>query len=59
MKEDSQGLVVKQLEDLDPNNQQVMMMGAALIGFNLFLMISIGLYWTNPYIHQYFSGKPL
>ncbi len=51
--------MARELDDLEPNNIQVMMMGSILIGLNLVLMISVGLYWTNTSVHQYLSGRPL
>ena len=59
MKEQLNALVANQLEELDPNSQQAIMMGALFIGLNLLLMISVGLYWINPSFHQYISGSPL
>ncbi len=59
MKDSTNSIEVNQIEELETSNQQVIFMGTALVGLNLFLMISVGLYWTNPFIHQYFSGKPL
>tara|TARA_Y100001968_G_scaffold330483_1_gene382497 strand:+ start:1031 stop:1210 length:180 start_codon:yes stop_codon:yes gene_type:complete len=59
MKEKANSLLVSQIDELDTSSQQVFFMGTALVGLNLFLMISVGLYWTNPFIHQYISGRPL
>ena len=59
MKEKSNSTLVNEIDDLEPSSQQVMVMGTALVGLNLLLMISIGLYWTNPFVHQYLSGRPL
>lgn len=47
------------LDALEPSNHQVILMGGALILLNLVLMVFVGLYWTNPVMHQYISGKPL
>ena len=59
IKEKTNSINAGQIDDLESNSPQVMVMGSALVGLNLFLMVSVGLYWTNPYIHEYFSGKPL
>ena len=59
MKEKANSFLVSQIDELDTSSQQVIFMGTALVGLNLLLMISVGLYWTNPFIHQYISGRPL
>ncbi|WP_320664756.1 hypothetical protein [Prochlorococcus sp. MIT 1223] len=59
MKDKINTLVAEQLDELEPSNQQVVMMGSILIGLNLLLMVCVSLYWTNPSIHQYLSGRPL
>ena len=59
MKETPNAIVVNEINELEPSSQQVLLMGTALVGLNLLLMISIGLYWTNPFIHEYLSGRPL
>ena len=40
-------------------NKQSFYMGGALVLLNLMLMVSVGMYWTNTAVHQYFSGRPL
>ena len=59
MKEQGNSIVANNLDELEVGNPQVIFMGSALIGLNLALMISISLYWINPAIHQFLSGKPL
>ena len=59
MKKNFQGVVLDEFEQSEPVNEQVMFMGGALIFLNLTLMVFVGLYWTNPTMHQYISGKPL
>ena len=44
---------------LSVSDIQGMMMGGALVGLNLALMLFVGLYWTNPNFHLYISGRPL
>ena len=43
----------------DSNGSQTLMMGGTLVALNLFLMLCVGVYWINPSVHQYFSGKAL
>ena len=45
-----------QIEDAGPQGIAV---GGALLFLNILLMLFVGLYWTNPIIHQYIAGKPL
>ena len=59
MKEEYQQFIANEVEQIEPNSQQVMMMGGALVGFNVLLMVFVSLYWMNPAIHQYISGRPL
>ena len=59
MKEEFQTLVLSDLDQFEPKNQQVVLMGGVLVLLNVVLMVFVGLYWTNPIMHQYISGKPL
>ena len=59
MNERGNAIIASELEELDSNGYQEMVMGTALVGLNLVLMVSVGLYWINPSIHHYFSGRPL
>tara|TARA_Y100001968_G_C19120454_1_gene601742 strand:- start:93 stop:269 length:177 start_codon:yes stop_codon:yes gene_type:complete len=38
---------------------QTLMLGGALIFLNLFVMLFVGLYWMNPVMHEFISGRPL
>ena len=38
---------------------QSLILGGALVFFNLSVMLFVGLYWMNPVIHQFISGRPL
>tara|TARA_Y100001968_G_scaffold315814_1_gene342844 strand:+ start:1305 stop:1484 length:180 start_codon:yes stop_codon:yes gene_type:complete len=58
MKDEFQAIVSNEYDQLEPNGQEVMMMSGFLIGLNLLLMVFVGLYWTNPAVHEYISGKP-
>ena len=41
------------------SNDQTFLLGGALIFFNLFVMLLVGLYWMNPVMHEFISGRPL
>ena len=41
------------------SNDETFLLGGALLFFNLFVMIFVGLYWMNPEMHQFISGRPL
>ncbi len=43
----------------DAANVQVIIMGAALVGLNLLLMVFVSLYWTHQGVHQFITGRPL
>ncbi len=59
MKETFQALVTNNFEQIDSSWIESIMMGGALVFLNLLLMIVVAIYWTNPVMHQYISGKPL
>ena len=42
-----------------PESQQIMLMGGAIAGLNLLLMVFVCLYWTNGEFHIFITGKPL
>ena len=52
-------IIASELEELDSNGYQEMFTGTALVVLNLVVMVCVGLYWINPSIHHYFSGRPL
>tara|TARA_Y100001968_G_scaffold281589_1_gene278917 strand:+ start:333 stop:512 length:180 start_codon:yes stop_codon:yes gene_type:complete len=41
------------------SSDQTIIIGGALIFFNLFVMSFVGLYWMNPVMHEFISGRPL
>ena len=41
------------------SNDQTFLLGGALIFFNVFVMLFVGLYWMNPVMHEFISGRPL
>ena len=41
------------------SNDQTFLISGALIFFNVFVMLFVGLYWMNPVMHEFISGRPL
>jgi len=52
-------VIIKEVTKDYSSNVQTFLLGGALLFFNLFLMLFVGLYWMNPVIHEFFSGRPL
>ncbi len=46
-------------EDDFSSEKQSLIFGGALVFFNLSVMLFVGLYWMNPVMHQFISGRPL
>ena len=51
--------IVKETAEDNSSNEQTYLFGGALIVFNLFVMLFVGLYWMNPVMHEFISGRPL
>ena len=51
--------VVQESVDDNSSNDQTLLIGGALIFFNVFVMLFVGLYWMNPVMHEFISGRPL
>jgi len=51
--------VVQESRDDNPNSDQTLLLGGALIFFNLSVMLFVGFYWMNPEMHEFISGRPL
>ena len=51
--------IVQQTTENNTSNDQTFLVGGALILFNVFVMLFVGLYWMNPVMHQFISGRPL
>ena len=51
--------IVQQTTEDNTSNDQTFLLGGALIFFNVFVMLFVGLYWMNPVMHQFISGRPL
>ena len=50
------------LQDTDgevSSNNQSLLLGSALVFLNLSVMLFVGLYWMNPLVHEFISGRPL
>ena len=58
MNQNFQAIVQQTTEDNTPNDQ-TFLIGGALIFFNVFVMLFVGLYWMNPLLHEFISGRPL
>ena len=51
--------IVQQTTEKKTSNDQAVLIGGVLIFFNVFVMLFVGLYWMNPVMHQFISGRPL
>ena len=51
--------IVQQTAQDNTSNDQTFLIGGALILFNVFVMLFVGLYWMNPVMHEFISGRPL
>ena len=58
MNQNFQAIVQNTTED-NTANYQTFLLGGALIFFNVFIMLFVGLYWMNPVMHEFISGRPL
>ena len=58
MNQNFSAIVQESTED-NSSNDETFLIGGALIFFNLFLMLFVGLYWMNPVVHEFLSGRPL
>ena len=58
MNQNFQAIVQQTTED-NTSNDQTFLIGGAFILFNVFVMLFVGLYWMNPVMHQFISGRPL
>ena len=58
MNQNFQAIVQETSED-DSSNQQTVLLGGVLVAFNVFVMLFVGLYWMNPVMHEFISGRPL
>ena len=58
MNQNFQATVQESAEENSSNNNSFVL-GGALLFFNLFVMTFVGLYWMNPVMHEFISGRPL
>ena len=58
MNQNFQAIVQEATED-NSSTYQTFLLGGALLFFNLFVMLFVGLYWMNPVMHEFISGRPL
>ena len=58
MNQNYQAIVQENTKDINTNDQ-TFIFGGALIFFNVFVMLFVGLYWMNPVMHEFISGTPL
>ncbi len=58
MNQNFQAIVQETAED-NSSNEQTFLLGGALLFLNLFVMLFVGLYWMNPVMHEFISGRPL
>ena len=58
MNQNFQAIVQNTRED-NTSNDQTFLLGGALIFFNVLVMLFVGLYWMNPVMHEFISGRPL
>ena len=58
MNQNIQAIVQDSTED-NSSNEQTFLFGGALIFLNVFIMLFVGLYWMNPVMHEFISGRPL
>ena len=58
MNQNFQAIVEETTED-NTSNDLSFLLGGALLFLNLFVMLFVGLYWMNPVMHEFISGRPL
>ena len=58
MNQNNQAIFRQEIED-NYSNDQTFLISGALIFFNVFVMLFVGLYWMNPLLHEFISGRPL
>ena len=58
MNQNFQAIVQNTRED-NTSNDETFLLGGVLIVFNVFVMLFVGLYWMNPVMHEFISGRPL
>ena len=51
--------IVQETSKDNSSIDQSFLFGGALVFFNLSVMAFVGLYWMNPVMHEFLSGRPL
>ena len=51
--------IVQEASQDNPSIDQTFLLGWALLLVNLFVMLFVGMYWMNPVMHEFISGRPL
>ena len=51
--------ILQEATEENSSNDQTFLLSGALIFFNVFVMLFVGLYWMNPVMHEFISGRPL
>ena len=51
--------IIQETDEDNSSNDQAFLLSGALIFFNVFVMLFVGLYWMNPVMHEFISGRPL
>ena len=52
-------VIVQQSSSDNTSSDKTFLISSALVFFNLFVMFFVGLYWMNPVMHEFISGRPL
>ena len=52
-------VITQETSEDNSSIDQTFLIGSALLFFNLSVMIFVGMYWMNPVMHQFISGRPL
>ena len=58
MNQNFQAIVQETSED-NSSSDQTFLLSGALIFFNVLVMSLVGMYWMNPVMHEFISGRPL
>ena len=51
--------ILQEATEENISNDRTLLIGSVLIFFNVFVMLFVGLYWMNPVMHEFISGRPL
>ena len=51
--------ILQENTEVNSSNEKTFLLSGFLICFNVFVMLFVGLYWMNPVMHEFISGRPL